>query len=78
MEATKEGSLAFVMAKFDGILGLGFQEISVGNVAPAWYDHNLDSFFPELLKRSKNLILKSRNKSQSCQTLLVVVKKVLH
>lgn len=55
MEATKEGSLAFVMAKFDGILGLGFQEISVGNVAPAWYDHKLDSFFPELLKRSKIL-----------------------
>lgn len=55
MEATKEGSLAFVMAKFDGILGLGFQEISVGNVAPAWYDQKLDSFFPELLKRSNFL-----------------------
>lgn len=37
IEATK-GSLTFAMAKFDGIFGLGFQEISVGNATPVWYN----------------------------------------
>lgn len=38
IEATKESSLSFLLAKFDGILGLGFQEISVGNYPPIWYN----------------------------------------
>ncbi|KAJ6384725.1 hypothetical protein OIU78_027919 [Salix suchowensis] len=38
VEATKEGSLSFILGKFDGILGLGFQEISVGNAVPLWYN----------------------------------------
>ncbi|EEF50033.1 Aspartic proteinase precursor, putative [Ricinus communis] len=38
IEATREGSLTFVLAKFDGIFGLGFQEISVGDAVPVWYN----------------------------------------
>ncbi|XP_010549203.1 PREDICTED: aspartic proteinase A1-like isoform X2 [Tarenaya hassleriana] len=38
IEATREGSLTFLIAKFDGIVGLGFQEISVGNAVPLWYN----------------------------------------
>ncbi|RAL49559.1 hypothetical protein DM860_012992 [Cuscuta australis] len=38
IEATREPSLTFLVGKFDGILGLGFQEISVGNAVPVWYN----------------------------------------
>ncbi|XP_047334470.1 cyprosin-like [Impatiens glandulifera] len=38
IEATKEHSATFLAAKFDGILGLGFQEISVANAVPVWYN----------------------------------------
>ncbi|KAG9145198.1 hypothetical protein Leryth_008972 [Lithospermum erythrorhizon] len=38
IEATREPSVTFLVAKFDGILGLGFQEISVGNSVPVWYN----------------------------------------
>ncbi|KAG6392351.1 hypothetical protein SASPL_146568 [Salvia splendens] len=38
IEATKERGVTFLVAKFDGILGLGFKEISVGNSTPVWYN----------------------------------------
>ncbi|XP_009771336.1 aspartic proteinase A1-like isoform X2 [Nicotiana sylvestris] len=38
IEATRESSVTFIVAKFDGILGLGFKEIAVGNTTPVWYN----------------------------------------
>ncbi|KAI3829389.1 hypothetical protein L1987_03512 [Smallanthus sonchifolius] len=36
IEATTEPGVAFMSGKFDGILGLGFKEIYVGNATPVW------------------------------------------
>ncbi|KAK7354523.1 hypothetical protein VNO80_19988 [Phaseolus coccineus] len=37
-EITREGSLALSALPFDGILGLGFQDASIGKVTPLWYN----------------------------------------
>lgn len=34
METTCDPSLTFLLAKFDGLLGLGFQEVAVDKVVP--------------------------------------------
>ncbi|XP_050219879.1 aspartic proteinase A1-like isoform X2 [Mercurialis annua] len=36
VEVTKQGVLPFVGTQFDGILGLGFQDIAVGQATPVW------------------------------------------
>ncbi|CAD6231776.1 unnamed protein product [Miscanthus lutarioriparius] len=36
IETTRETSPTFIIGKFDGILGLGFPEISVGEAPPIW------------------------------------------
>ncbi|XP_047330214.1 aspartic proteinase A1-like [Impatiens glandulifera] len=38
IEATTLSGFVFQFTKFDGVLGLGFQEISHGGVAPVWYN----------------------------------------
>ncbi|XP_051225289.1 aspartic proteinase oryzasin-1 [Lolium perenne] len=38
IEAALEPSISFMLGKFDGILGLGFKEISAGGAEPVWYN----------------------------------------
>ncbi|KAH9282420.1 Lysosomal aspartic protease [Echinococcus granulosus] len=61
-EATKQPGIVFMMAKFDGILGMGFRSISVDNVEPVFYNlvrRNLISepIFAFYLDRDENDIV---------------------
>eukprot|EP01023_Acetabularia_acetabulum_P002127 TRINITY_DN1081_c1_g2_i1.p1 TRINITY_DN1081_c1_g2~~TRINITY_DN1081_c1_g2_i1.p1 ORF type:complete len:527 (-),score=108.70 TRINITY_DN1081_c1_g2_i1:271-1773(-) len=48
-EATKEPGFAFILAKFDGILGLGFPEISVDHVTPPFINMVEEKLIPQPL-----------------------------
>ncbi|GMN55059.1 hypothetical protein TIFTF001_024175 [Ficus carica] len=37
-EITREGFITFLVTKFDGVLGLGFQEIAVDQATPVWHN----------------------------------------
>lgn len=36
-EITWEGLFTFLLGRYDGILGLGFQDIAIGGVTSVWY-----------------------------------------
>ena len=46
-EATREPGLAFLFAKFDGILGMGWSQISVDKVTPPFYNAHAQGLVPE-------------------------------
>lgn len=58
-EITREGLLSLLSMEFDGVLGLGFQGISVGRVTPVWYNmiaqgHVSQQIFSFWLSRDPN------------------------
>lgn len=49
VEVTREGFLAFLGTQFDGILGLGFQDIAVGQATPVWYSSSRTIYWCDYL-----------------------------
>ncbi|KAJ4721865.1 Aspartic proteinase [Melia azedarach] len=59
IEITKDGLLTFLAAQYDGILGLGFRDISVNQATPLWYNmmqqgHMNQQIFSLWLNRDPN------------------------
>jgi len=46
-EVTSEPGIAFIAASFDGVLGLGFDSISVDHVTPVWYNILSQNLVPQ-------------------------------
>jgi len=46
-EATKEPGIAFLFSKFDGILGMGWEQIAVDHVVPPFYNMVAQGLIPE-------------------------------
>ncbi|KAL0919053.1 hypothetical protein M5K25_011121 [Dendrobium thyrsiflorum] len=60
IEVIREGSLTFLLAKFDGILGLGFQDISAGGYPPVCYLSFFFFFFHLLKTMAEQRLLKKK------------------
>ncbi|KAE8076606.1 hypothetical protein FH972_015243 [Carpinus fangiana] len=61
IEATREPSITFLAAKFDGILGLGFQEISGGKAVPVWLHLGLRSSAQTSIAMETFVLTSSKN-----------------
>jgi len=46
-QATSEPGIAFIAAQFDGILGMGFESISMDGVTPVWYNMMKQNLVPK-------------------------------
>jgi len=46
-EVTSEPGITFIAAQFDGVLGLGFDSISVDHVTPVWYNMISQNLVPQ-------------------------------